>query len=686
MKSSFPNLLMAVAVVVLFSVAYAASATEVVSSTLPDTREPEEIFAERMTEQTNDAAEAPIGALDEISIENAPDETSDAEMPDSVTALEPSRLETLSYGFANQADVFQYPPYYRFPLARYQSLYGDTYLAKQLYASEFDSWRGNAYGMVATACILAGENNISPSIFHDGAQTVSALSLSDYNSDWGMSLTDFIETMQISQTSSTFCATISRNLEHSDKLYELVSAYEADGKYPITLCLFNSMTGEEHALIPYRIETDSSGQMSRLYVYDPNYPLDDSRFLTFSGESEPIWNHWEYTLHDEVLWGSDNGCQFSFLTCQDCLSLWESRGKPDFRSVLLTLNVLDATIRDVETRPVAVFRDGVIVEESGNAHPIYKSGISSGLSVWLPTDEVYSISNDELTPERLEASLVNVRQKIMLETNAHSAVLSVEDITASSYVRLPEPGCDYTILFVADLAPQYETLRMQGVTSDNASLSVSEAGGVLKISGAGESDHLYLNGEERSIDNFHLIPVYSNSVNPFTDVSPEQYYYQPILWAVKENITKGTSATAFSPQQSCTRAHILTFLWRANGSPEPTVSNPFSDVISTSYYAKAAAWSYEKGIETENQFHGENPCTRAAVVMYLWKLSGCPDAEESDFKDVSKSTELSQAIDWAVKCGVTKGTSESTFSPDNVCTRGQIVTFLYRYYMEKRNQ
>ena len=165
MKSSFPNLLMAVAVVVLFSVAYAASATEVVSSILPDTREPEEIFAERMTEQTNDAAEVPIGAFDEISTESAPDETSDAEMPDSVTALEPSRLETLSYGFANQADVFQYPPYYRFPLARYQSLYGDTYLAKQLYASEFDSWRGNAYGMVATACILAGDNNISPSIF-----------------------------------------------------------------------------------------------------------------------------------------------------------------------------------------------------------------------------------------------------------------------------------------------------------------------------------------------------------------------------------------------------------------------------------------------------------------------------------------------------------------------------------------
>lgn len=161
----------------------------------------------------------------------------------------------------------------------------------------------------------------------------------------------------------------------------------------------------------------------------------------------------------------------------------------------------------------------------------------------------------------------------------------------------------------------------------------------------------------------------------FKDVAPSAYYFTPVKWAVENNITSGTSATTFSPNQTCTNAHILTFLWRAKGSPEPAINNPFVDVKTTDYYYKAALWAYDNGLISGNQFGGSAPCTRGTTVTYLWKLAGSPDVGESSFADAGQ---YSSAVAWAVKQGITSGTSATTFSPDKACTRGQIVTFLYR--------
>ena len=168
-------------------------------------------------------------------------------------------------------------------------------------------------------------------------------------------------------------------------------------------------------------------------------------------------------------------------------------------------------------------------------------------------------------------------------------------------------------------------------------------------------------------------------VGNFTDVKADAWYAEAVKWAVEKGITTGTSETTFSPSDTCTRAQILTFLWRAVGSPKSGAANPFTDVKADDYYYDAAVWASEKGMATGSLFEGNTPCTRASTVIYLWQNAGSPDtAVSGEFADVPADAAYAKAVSWAVRNGVTSGTSETTFSPDDTCTRGQIVTFLNR--------
>lgn len=174
----------------------------------------------------------------------------------------------------------------------------------------------------------------------------------------------------------------------------------------------------------------------------------------------------------------------------------------------------------------------------------------------------------------------------------------------------------------------------------------------------------------------------------FIDVKTSDYFYNSVKWAVGKNITNGTSSTTFSPYKSCTRAEIVTFLWRAAGSPEPTTTrNPFRDVnaVTHSSYYKAILWASQKGITSGTSttaFSPDQVCTRAQIVTFLYRYAGQPSGYYSNpFKDVGATSEASyyKAILWAVGKGITTGTSATTFSPYASCNRAEAVTFLYRY-------
>ena len=170
----------------------------------------------------------------------------------------------------------------------------------------------------------------------------------------------------------------------------------------------------------------------------------------------------------------------------------------------------------------------------------------------------------------------------------------------------------------------------------------------------------------------------------FVDVPADQYYAEPVNWAVYNSITQGVSATSFAPDATCTRNQIVTFLWRAAGCPEPqSKANPFVDVVETDYFYKAVLWAVENGITSgtsANTFSPENPCTRAQVATFLWRAEGkpAPSGNKMPFVDVPAGEYYYDAVIWAVENGITAGTSATTFAPENPCTRGQIVTFLYR--------
>ena len=169
---------------------------------------------------------------------------------------------------------------------------------------------------------------------------------------------------------------------------------------------------------------------------------------------------------------------------------------------------------------------------------------------------------------------------------------------------------------------------------------------------------------------------------PFTDVSFRNYYYNAVKWAVDKGITSGTSRYTFSPDVACTRAQVVTFLWRAAGSPAPMLNkNPFTDVHTSDYYYDAVLWAVQNGITTGTSaktFSPDATVTRAQVVTFLWRANGQPAAGNSGFVDVSSNAYYAKAVDWAFANGITTGMDYGAFDPDTACTRAQIVTFLYR--------
>ena len=180
----------------------------------------------------------------------------------------------------------------------------------------------------------------------------------------------------------------------------------------------------------------------------------------------------------------------------------------------------------------------------------------------------------------------------------------------------------------------------------------------------------------------------NSMLNFFYDVPNNAYFYEAVKWAVKNGITTGVGNDLFAPEQPCTRAQIVTFLWRAAGSPEPKgTAAGMTDVVSGSYYEKAVAWAIENGITTgttATTFSPDATCTRGQSVTFLHRaLKGTAPTTVNGFTDVAADAFYADAVAWAVESGVTNGTTDSTFSPNNGCTRAQIVTFLYRAYQGK---
>lgn len=224
------------------------------------------------------------------------------------------------------------------------------------------------------------------------------------------------------------------------------------------------------------------------------------------------------------------------------------------------------------------------------------------------------------------------------------------------------------------------TIRKTTVTEWTESLDYKDI--VFKADGTMWMD---LNDTD-SVSGYSYVGIWNdNTPKPiYSDVAVGSYCDEPVRWAVKENITTGATAKTFEPNTTCTQAQILTFLWRADGSPEPAIKNPYknSAISSDQYFYKALLWAWEEHLIADPNLNPNANCLRSDVVTYLWTLDGQPTTNAANFTDVAASADYAAAVNWAVSTGITTGTTATTFEPTATCTRGQIVTFLYRFYID----
>jgi len=188
-------------------------------------------------------------------------------------------------------------------------------------------------------------------------------------------------------------------------------------------------------------------------------------------------------------------------------------------------------------------------------------------------------------------------------------------------------------------------------------------------------------------DYVEIPPLNKPLVNPFTDVTERDWFFEPVLWAVENKVTGGKTETTFAPNEGCTRAQVVTFLWAANGKPEPTSENPFTDVANDAWYLKPVLWAVENGITTgvtTTEFGPDQTCTRAQIATFLWAANGKPAVSgKSEFTDVADTDWYAAPIIWAKENDVTGGIGDGKFGPNDTCTRAQVVTFLKKVYANK---
>lgn len=609
-------------------------------------------------------------------------------------------VSDLKYSFANTREAFKYGPEYEIPLIRYSTLYGTCALAEAYYA--YDSsvrWSGNAFGMAASSALLfQPDSGISPEMFHPGAARPSDLAVTDRDESAGMMLRDLIESLQILQKDPIIQAAYRQNLGRLAELCQETASFQTDGKNPVLIALGNQDEGR--VLVGYRLvrETD---HIVHLMAYDCCFP-DAACYLVLSqndsGEVDGGWSY-DYNMNEETFWGShDEQCWISYLPYSTLFQAWSGAAEHGAAKMgLLTANTRNANISENQ-RSIAVFRDGKLETGEETVYPLLNpcggKYQRQDFAVWLPAGVTYTVTAE--SGDRLETALIHPDQSVTVSVSGNTASVYAEDSTASLSVFLDEMNRAYTVRFHSTLPDSEAQGEMAGTTvTDRTGLAL--IGGKFYALGTDPNNPpLYTDGTPAVFTN----PERGGGTDTpnsaggksgsdefsFADVPPELYCYKAVQWAVRRGITNGTSATEFSPNMICTRAHILTFLWRACGYPEPAAANPFEDVKESTYYAKAAIWAFEKGLVSGERFEGDTSCTRAATVAYLWKLDGDTRAASSDgvpeFIDLPSDAEYAGAVVWAVERGITRGTTETTFSPDRICTRGQIVTFLYRYYVD----
>ena len=483
--------------------------------------------------------------------------------------------------------------------------------------------------------------------------------------------------------------------DYSEKLSGTKSSYSGNSLYTLSGSDFDKSGKCELYVVTY--DKDGTAYYGVISVYQKSYDIkysvvagksvsfnqkDFDSFLEDIADDAGVYNSRKDTLELSYV-------KFSLPNSTREGVLYEGKSKIDRNDKVEDLD-------KVTFESVAKAKDTITISFTAYGK-LYKDGASRGKDVDYSGNVVISVVKEDITytvgiddtVQLTARDFVNFLQDA--KTSYRKSTLdyvkfdvSGKNVSSYAYGGLYRSYSSYSTGKLADSTDKfyYEPSRTQYDLADVAYHTTrwAEAGKTVYIP-------FTVYGTKNEEASGTMAITIAQTMN-FIDVKASDFFYEPVKWAVNNKITNGTSSTTFSPYKNCNRAEIVTFLWRAAGSPEPTVTrNPFTDVNSVrdaSYY-KAILWASQKGITAGTNattFSPYQECTRSQIVTFLYRYAGKPSGYYSNpFKDVSSVNEASyyNAILWAVGKGITQGTSTTTFSPYASCTRGEAVTFLYRY-------
>ena len=365
-----------------------------------------------------------------------------------------------------------------------------------------------------------------------------------------------------------------------------------------------------------------------------------------------------------------------------------------------------------ESKTVEEFTDGTVAKALGDAfaqgklYPVFTTDPADYTKVDAAIAEAKALNKSDYTDFSAVDSAVNavVRDKKIAEQAKVDAMAKAIEDAIAALVKKPSPSSSSSS---SSSRPSYSITTPDKTENGSVNISSTSAkrGSVVTITVTPDAGYVLdkltvtdKDGKELSLtkksdtEYTFVMPAGKVEITPsfvkqtpsqaFVDVKTGDYFYDAVLWAVEKGITNGTSAETFSPEDPCTRAQIVTFLWRAAGSPVVNYAMDLSDVAGDAYYAEAVRWALSEGITTgtsADQFSPDATCTREQAVTFLWRAAGSPTVSgESAFEDVGADAYYARAVAWAAQNGVTNGISQALFGTGSDCTRAQIVTFLYR--------
>ncbi len=599
----------------------------------------------------------------------------------------PAGVEDLSFRFINSQQDFGYPDGYRFPLEAFQYYFGAGAYAESIY-NFYTGWGGSCWGMSMSASLIYEDNEVGLRSFRADARTPAELELGDWSDAARTNLFGMIELNQISALSAPVQKEYARHKNQYAGLVEKTLDFQFTGNHPVIVSMWGPRdengSRNAHATVAYAVYRNPGENFDRVYVYDPNWPEDGSRYIAMYRDADNRYTGWYYHMNDWEDWGSayDEGF-LNYATYDVYYPVWYYRGWEEYQSGVVTVNVPNAAILDYAGNEIARIRDGELLSDRPDVFPLERiDGESAvkgeGLTFCLPRD-YFQIVNEDETISELRVTVTSGDHSAAVTTGAGRVLCYTDWENGTDAVLVDGDRQPYEIVFRSGSAEEATSASVSGVTGEGRPAFLARQNGTLCYMGIDpEESELTLDGSpaDKAVLQPSSIAAVVAAAQPnvvsavFTDVSGEAYYAPAVQWALDRGVTEGTAPGFFSPEGTSSRAQAVTLLWRAMGMPEPVeTATQFADVPDNAWYAEAVAWAVGAGIVNgtdATHFSPDDLCTNAHILTMLWRTMGRS-------METGEGTWYTDALTWAETAGIA-----ADVVPADSCPRRDAVTWLFR--------